>query len=61
MAGKKRGSVLWSHHIQALVDDEVNTAIRTYAAEAHNGSISTAARTAMVEHLRDMGYLSPAS
>ena len=58
MAGKKRGSHIYPHHIQALVDDEINIAVRTYAREVHEGSISTAARTALVEHLKDMGYLS---
>ena len=61
MAGKKRGSHVYPHHIQALVDDEVNIAVRTYAMEAHEGSISTAARTALVEHLRHKGYLSQAA
>jgi len=57
MAGKKRGSVLWSHHVQALVDEQTNAAVREYARVEHNGSISTAARHALVDHLAAKGYL----
>ena len=57
MAGRKRGSVLWSHHVQALVTEDVNNAVRTYAKEEHNGSISTAARVALMDHLKAKGYL----
>jgi hypothetical protein len=57
MTGKKRGSSIWCHHIQALVDQEVNAAMRAYALEQHKGSISTAARTALKDHLTRLGYL----
>jgi|OM-RGC.v1.036386328 hypothetical protein len=61
MAGRKRGSVLWSHHVQALVTEDVNNAVRTYAKDWHNGSISTAARVALTEHLKQVGYLDKAA
>lgn len=57
MAGKKKGSVLWSCHIQALVTEDVNNAVRAYAKEEHDGSISKATREAIVQHLTTLGYL----
>ena len=61
MAGKKKGSVLWSYHIQALVNEEVNKAIREYAKEQHEGSISKATREAIVQHLMATGYMDSAA
>lgn len=57
MAGKKRGSILWKHHVQALVDEKTDAAVREYARLEHNGSISTAARHALEDHLAAKGYL----
>ena len=61
MAGRKKGAILWSYHIQALVTKDVDNAVREYAKDRHNGSISTAARTALEAYLRQVGYLDTAA
>ena len=57
MGQRKKGSVLWTQHIQVCVSSELREAFKAYAEDEYEGNSSQAARRLIQKHLEDMGYL----